>query len=473
MCGIFGGITKEFHPDFVVDVIDGLSRLQPRGEEGAGILYSDGNQVWSHKKYGLVSQVFTPDKVKEIIERRPNMIIGQTHYSTSGNKTERNIPPPWIEPPRGRMGLVHNGNIPNLEIRKKDLESESREDIRFDRDPFEKMNDSEFMLKKIYWLMSQNRWDIVKALSIFIETVPGSYSAAFLSRDGVLVFRDTYSNRPLFKLINDKVVYFGSETCAFPDLKAGHIRSFEAGEILRISPKGEVRSNIFVTAKNRNRAHCVFENIYFARPDSLTFTDRTESHFRRLLGKYLAMEDPVPDADFVVCVPESGRPFSEGFANEISKPALTYIIRDNYIGRTFIHPNQKERKILAKKKYSLVNEPSVFKNKVVVLCDDSIVRLTTMRRLVPMILEAGAKEVHVRISAPPTISPCYYGIDMPDKKELVAANLSLEQIRRKIKAKTLAYNSLETVEKVIRECGRDPVNFCKACFTGEYPIPLT
>lgn len=234
-----------------------------------------------------------------------------------------------------------------------------------------------------------------------------------------------------------------------------------------------MRSNIFVTHGNNNLAHCVFENIYFARPDSRTFTDKTESHFRRLLGKYLALEAPVLNADFVIGVPESGRPFAEGFAEQIGKQALSYIIRDNYIGRTFIHPTQKERKRLAKKKYSLVNEPDIFKNKIVVLCDDSIIRLTTMRRLVPKIMAAGAKEVHVRISAPPTISPCHYGIDMPSKEELIAANFTIDQIKRKIRAKSLAYNTVETIERVIKECGSNPVNFCKACFTGEYPIPLT
>lgn len=473
MCAIFGAISKKPDSELINKVIIGLSKLQHRGEESAGVIYGNNKQVWIHKKYGLVSQVFNPDIIRTIKGRQPTMIIGQTHYSTSGNKSERNIPPQWVEPSRGRIGLVHNGNLPNLDQKKRDLEIKSYGQVRFDEDTLETMNDSEFMIKKIDWLMARNNFDAFKALREFMQILPGSYSAALLSRDGVYIFRDSYANRPLFWMESDEGIYFASETCALEDL-GGEINDFTPGKILEVLPTGVIgrMTKVNHPTLGENLAHCVFENIYFSMPDSSTFTPRTESYFRFLLGQKLALNFPVENADTITCVPESGRDAAQGFADQSKLPYRDILIRDKYVGRTFIHPNQKERERLATMKYRIIKEKEMLNNKIVVLVDDSIVRLTTMRRLVPIIFKAGAKEVHVRISSPPTISPCCYGIDMPSKKDLIAANFDIEEIRKKIGATSLAYNSLTSLNEVISECGQNPINFCNACFTGNYPIPL-
>ena len=474
MCAIFGAIAKKPDPELINKVIISLAKLQHRGEESAGIVYGNNKQVWIHKKYGLVSQVFTPDTISTIKNRQPTMIIGQTHYSTSGNKSERNIPPQWVEPSRGRIGLVHNGNIPNLEKKKEALLIDAGGDVRFDEDSVETMNDSEFMVKKIDWLMrSKCRNDAFEAIKKFMTVISGSYSAALLTRDGVYIFRDSYANRPLCFIETDAGIYFGSETCALKDF-GGEIEDFTPGKIMEIMPNGTIGK---ITRVNHptlggNQAKCIFENIYFSRPDSYGFTSNTEAYFRFLLGQELAINYPVDNADLVSCVPESGRQAAQGFACQSNKPNIDILVRDHYVGRTFIRPNQEDRERLAALKYILIEEKELIKNKVVVLVDDSIVRLTTMKRLVPMILKAGAREVHVRISAPQTISPCCYGIDMPGKNDLVAANFSVEDIRKKVGAASLEYNSLDSLNSVIKKCGRNQTDFCNACFTGNYPIPL-
>ena len=473
MCAIFGVIAKKADSGLLKKVIIGLSRLQHRGEESAGIIYGNHGQVWIHKKYGLVSQVFTPDKIQEITDRQPTMIIGQTHYSTSGNKSERNIPPQWVEPSWGRIGLVHNGNIPNLKQKKKALKLEAGEYVRFDEDNIEIMNDSEFMIKYIDWLMVKSDFDAFEALKKFMAALPGSYSAALLSMDGVYIFRDSYANRPLFWVETADGVYFGSETCSLQDF-GGEIKDFMPGRIMEILPNGAIGriTRVNHLSLGDSLAKCVFEEIYFSAPDSWIFTSQTGSYFRFLLGRELAVHFPVGEADFVVGVPESGRHVAEGFASQSGKPNRSVILRDGYIGRTFIRPSQQERKRLAEFKYRLVRDPEILKDKKIVLVDDSIIRLITMRTIVPKLFQAGVGEVHVRIAAPPIVSPCYYGIDMPSKEELVAANLSVDEIRREIGANSLAYNSLTSLGEVVKICERSPFNFCKACFTGEYPIPL-
>jgi amidophosphoribosyltransferase len=472
MCAIFGAISKKPDPELINKLIIGLVKLQHRGEESAGIVYGNSKQVWNHKKYGLISQVFTPEKIEKIKERMPTMIIGQTHYSTSGNKSERNIPPQWVEPRRGRIGIVHNGNIPSLTQKKEALSLEAGNDIRFDEDNVEVMNDSEFMIKYIDWLMSRSDNDVFEAIRKFMTKIPGSYSAALLSRDGVYIFRDRFANRPLFWVENLHAIYFASETCALEGL-GGDINDFTPGVVMEILPDGVVgRHETIHPSLCENLAHCVFENIYFSMPDSKTFTSHTDGYFRHLLGRELAVNFPVENADFISSVPESGRAAAQGFALQIQKPFLDVLVRDHYIGRTFIHPNQEERNKLAEFKYRLDKEKEIIGGKVVVLVDDSIVRLTTMKRLVPMLLGAGVREVHVRISAPPTISPCCYGIDMPTKSELIAANKSVEEIRAIIGASSLAYNTMDSLNSVIKKCKREPGNFCNACFTGNYPISI-
>lgn len=469
MCAIFGAIAKKPDPDLILKVIIGLSRLQHRGEESGGVVYSNKRQVWIHKKFGLVSQVFTPDKIQEIRKRGPTMIIGQTHYSTSGDRSERNIPPQWVEPSRGRIGLVHNGNIPNLEQKKRDLEAESGGQVRFDEDVLELMNDSEFMIKKIDWLISRNNLDVSLALEKFMEVTPGSYSAALLLRDGVYLFRDSYANRLLYWIETDDGIYFSSETCALNDYDSDKIKEFTPGGIVEISSDGTIGKVTKVNSSHRSLAKCVFEDIYFSKPSNLTY-GTSSYEFRFNLGRRLAKLAPVSGANFVSYIPDSGRVAAEGFAFESQKPIISIYERDYYVGRTFISPDPKTRAMLAKIKFTLI--VGAVRNKKVVLVDDSIVRGTVMKQRVDEIIKAGAVEVHVRISAPPTISPCYYGIDMKTKDELIAARLSVEEIRKQEGATSLFYLPLEQLDENIIESGRDPKDSCKACFDGNYPIPL-
>lgn len=267
-------------------------------------------------------------------------------------------------------------------------------------------------------------------------------------------------------------IYFGSESCSLQKFERSKIRKVKPGEIIEIRPNGMIYSDIVVTPQNTCLAECIFEDIYFARPDSFTFTSQTGYDFRFRLGVELAKSDPVSHADFVTYIPESGRPAAEGYAYELGKPLISVYVRDHYIGRTFICPDPQLREQLAQMKLSLI--PNSVKGKVVVLVDDTIVRGTVIGERVKELKEIGkAKEVHVRISAPPTTSPCHYGIDMKTKKEFIAVNIAtIDGIKEKIGSDSLAYLDLNLLNKVIQQSGNNPKNKCRGCFTGEYPIPL-
>ncbi len=480
MCGIFGAISAKPEPLLPEWVFFGLTQLQHRGQESAGVAYSDGNQLWVDKGEGLVSHVLTDDKIKDITGHNPKLIIGQTRYSTSKGTSSRNIQPQWLDTLQGRLALVHNGNIPNLEEKKTELMRISNWQVDINNEA----NDSEFMLKSIFFLMIKNGGNVQEAIREFMKTTNGSYSAALLTKNAVCLFRDPWGNRPLYFTPKDETYLFASETCALEDYSS-KIFEIEPGRIVefkleRFESWGDKSNFVNVSGwqefceNKKQLAHCVFEKIYFARPDSRTFGKEAEGSFRFRLGQELAKLFPVPDADLVSGIPESGRPAAAGFAFESKLPTLDIYTRNPFIlGRTFINPNPGDRANYSKKKYHLMKWVLEYaKNKSVVLVDDSIVRGNTLKGKVAQLLSAGAKEVHLRISSPPVVSQCFYGIDLPTREELIAFNKSEEEIREWLGATSLKYLPVSALERVLQGGGEASENFCRACFTGEYPIPL-
>lgn len=472
MCGVFGAISAKPDPRLPEWVFFGLSQLQHRGQESVGVAYGDGDTVYIHKNEGLVSHVLTDDKIQEIAGRNPTIIIGQTRYSTSKGVSSRNIQPQWLDTLRGRIALVHNGNIPGLDRKKMELVEDSNGQVEISK----QANDTEFMLKQIFFLVTQNGGNMDEAIAEFMAKVGGSYSAALMRKDVVYLFRDPWGNRPLFISSKDGVILFASETCALKDYST-NIVEVPPGRRVKITPTN-VGHQCFVsvegyqaTQQNNPRAHCVFEKIYFARPDSRTFGIEEEGSFRFRLGQKLARTFPVPDADLISGIPDSGRPAAQGFAFESKIPYLDVYVRNNYIlGRTFINPHPGTRARYSKLKYHLM--PWTVKDKCVVLVDDSIVRGNTMRGKIAELFKAEAREIHVRISSPRLVGPCYYGIDIPTREELIAFNKSEEEVRQWLGATSLKYLPTLVLEEVLKEGGEEPNNFCRGCFTENYPIPL-
>src|SRR3989344_2116061 len=466
MCGIFGAISAKPEPQLPDWVFFGLSHLQHRGQESAGVAYSDGQIVRIEKNYGLVSQVFTSKIIKEIVDQNPTIIVGQTRYSTSGGRSKRNIPPQYLDTTmRGRIALLQNGNIPNVEEKIKELEKIG---VVFNRGSSEPVNDTEYMLKKIVWLIEENGLEPVEAIKEFMRSTNGSYSSVLLFPDRVFVFTDPWKNRPLFWMESEDTFFFASETCALND-HGTSIREVGPGQIIELRPGRKPK--ITNGPKKIPLAQCVFERLYFSRPDSQTFGKEDDEGFRNRLGRELAKLFPVENADFVSYVPESGAPAAEGFSEKSGKLLRRIYVRNPYLrGRGFINPTPKDRETYSKWKYHLLRKK--VKGKVIVLVDDSIVRAITLKGKVKQLKKSGAKEVHIRISAPAIIKPCYYGIDFPTEKELIASSRSEEEIRYFLDADSLKFLPVDSLRKVINEGKEDSQNYCQACFTGEYPIPL-
>lgn len=472
MCGIFGAVSYKPEPQLPEWVFFGLSQLQHRGQESAGVAYSNGELVRVYKGEGLVSHVLTDNKIKEIADHHPTMMIGQTRYSTSKGTSSQNIQPQFLDVLSGRIALVHNGNIPNLEEKKKELIGDSNGQVGISLEA----NDTEFMLKKIFFLMTKNGGNAEEAIKEFMAATNGSYSAALITKNAVYVFRDPWGNRPLFISSKEGVILFSSETCALEDYSE-KIIEIPPGRRVKITPVDDYY-HCFVDVEGYQavpirtpKAHCVFEKIYLARPDSQTFGKELEGEFRFRLGQKLANLFPVSGADFVSCIPESGRPASEGFSFQSGLPNISIYARNPYIlGRTFINPNPGDRASYSKKKYHLMKWS--VKDKCIVLVDDSIVRGNTMKGKVEELFKAGAKEVHLRISSPPVVSQCFYGIDLPTKEELIASNKSEEEVREWLGATSLKYLPVESLRDVLEEGKEKASSFCQGCFTGEYPIPL-
>ena len=404
-CGVFG---IHGHPEASNMAYLGLYALQHRGQESAGIASSDGEKIIFHKEMGLVADIFS----EEILSRLPGRTaIGHVRYSTTGSSQVKNAQPILATCRHGMVALAHNGNLVNAQVVRAELEGQGS--------IFSTSTDSEVIVHLIARAKSD---DLVEATAEALGRLSGAYSLVIMNEREVLGIRDPHGLRPLSlgKLGNTWVL--ASETCAFDLIEAKFVRDLEPGEFLHITPHG---TKSYFPLPSTQPAQCIFEYVYFARPDSLLFGQSVAS-VRKALGRRLAEEAPA-DADLVIPVPDSGVPAALGFAERAGIPFDHGLIRNHYVGRTFIEPKQNIRHFGVKIKLNPVRD--ILEGKRVVVVDDSIVRGTTSRKIVSMVRSAGAREVHMRISSPPTVSPCYYGIDTPTRKELIAARQSIREIR--------------------------------------------
>ncbi|MGB7284621.1 MAG: amidophosphoribosyltransferase [Candidatus Acidiferrum sp.] len=449
-CGVFGVFG---HPEAANLAYLGLYALQHRGQESAGIVSSDGSDLHLHRAMGEVEEIFQPS----VLAKLPgNLAIGHTRYSTAGDKALLNAQPITIDCNKGKIALGHNGNLTNA--------AEWRRKLEHRGSIFQTNSDTEVIVHLIARSQARN---LSGALGDALNQVEGAYSLLVLTQDELYAVRDPRGFRPLVlgKLplpTGGEVWLVASETCAFDLLNAQYVREIEPGEMVRISRSG-IESIHFAPEKPRQQ--CIFEHVYFARPDSIIF-GRSVNESREALGRLLAREHPV-DADIVVPVPDSGVPAAVGYALESKIPFRMGLIRNHYIGRTFIEPSQAIRNFGVKLKLNPIR--GLIEGQRVILVDDSIVRGTTSRKIVRMVREAGAREVHVRISCPPTISPCYYGVDTPTREELIASSNTPEEICKFLGADSLGYVSLPALRQAVNDTEG---KFCTSCYTGVYPTDL-
>jgi amidophosphoribosyltransferase len=442
-CGIFAVYN---HKDAVELTYYGLFALQHRGQESAGIACLMGGRIKSYLGMGLVGEVF---KDEFFAKFRSNVAIGHTRYSTAGSSNVRNAQPITVDYSGGQISVAHNGNLSNGWQLRRELEEQGS--------IFQTTSDSEVVLHLLARPEIKNSDNPIAAA---LGHMKGAFSFIFLTNDAILATRDPNGFRPLcIGKLGDSYV-LASETCAFDMLGVKYVRDVEPGELVRIDANG-LHSQRWCEV--RRRSHCVFEHVYFARPDSRVFG--TNVHLsRKAMGHQLAIEAPA-EADIVVPVPDSGTSAAQGFAEQSGLPLEQGFIRNHYVGRTFIAPSQGQRDIGVKIKLNAVRD--VVAGKRVVVVDDSIIRGTTSKGRVKRLYDAGAKEVHLRISCPPTRHPCYYGIDFPDPKELIANQLAdVEAIREYLGIDSLAYLS---VEGLLKSVGQGQ-NYCTACFSGDYPV---
>lgn len=445
-CGIFGifGAKKAAELTYL-----GLYSLQHRGQEGAGIVSSNDGKVYQHRGPGEVNEVFSQ---KEVLNRlKGHLAIGHNRYSTTGASSSVNIQPLLITYKKGNLALAHNGNLTNSYSLRTSMEK--------DGSIFQTSSDSEIIL---HLVARSKKTTVEEMIQDALLKVKGAFSVVFNTGDSIVAARDPHGFRPLAlgRLKNAWVV--ASETCAFDIIGAKYQRDIQPGEIAIINQKG-IKS--YFPFKSFRHTFCIFEFIYFARPDSMIFSENVDK-IRRRLGRQLAKEKPV-SADIVISVPDSSNTATLGYCEESNIKYEVGLIRNHYIGRTFIEPEQTIRDLDARIKFNPVR--GVLKNQRVVIVDDSIVRGTTSKKLIKMLRNAGAKEVHFRVSCPPIISPCFYGIDMPTKEELIASSKSVEQIRKFLDVDTLGYLSLPGMLSMHSLNGRD---FCVACFSGKYPTKI-
>jgi amidophosphoribosyltransferase len=444
-CGIFGIFGREEASKLTYL---GLYALQHRGQESAGIASSDGLDIHAHKSLGSVQEIFTPARIAQL---PGSAAIGHTRYSTAGDTTVTNAQPVVIDCNKGKLALAHNGNLTNAIDTRRRLEH--RGSI------FQTTSDTEVIVHLIARSAARN---LSGAIADALNQVEGAYSLVLLTRDEMYAIRDPRGFRPLCLGRTNGAWVAASETCAFDLIDAEYVRDVEPGEMVRITRSG-LESIRF--APEKPHQYCIFEHVYFSRPDSLVF-GRPVNQSRERLGRLLAREHPV-EADIVAPVPDSGVPAAIGYAAESGIPFRMALIRNHYIGRTFIEPEQAIRDFGVRLKLNPIKR--MLEGQRVVLVDDSIVRGTTSRKIVRMVREAGAAEVHVRISCPPTISPCYYGVDTPRRDELIAARQSVEEIRQFLAADSLGYLSLESLRAAVEDTEG---KFCTSCYTGNYPTEL-
>lgn len=442
-CGVFGIFS---HPEAANMTYLGLYALQHRGQESAGIVSSDGKRLYSHKGMGLVADVFS----EEVIKKLPgSSAIGHVRYSTTGESHLKNAQPFVVEYSRGGIAVAHNGNLVNSLLLRAEFEAHGS--------IFQSSMDTETI---VHLIASCTENGLPQRIIYALGRLKGSYSLLFLTEDTMVAARDPHGFRPLLlgRLKGAWVV--ASETCAFDLIEADFVREIAPGEVVVIDREGMKSIRPFPPAAY---TPCIFEFIYFARPDSTIFGANVYD-VRKRLGAELAREHPV-DADVVIPVPDSGVPAAIGYAEASGIPFQMGLVRNHYVGRTFIEPKDSIRHFGVKIKLNAVK--GIIEGKRVVVVDDSIVRGTTSRKIIKMIRNAGAREVHLRISAPPTVCPCYYGIDTPRREELIASNHSVKEINDFVTSDTLGYLSVEGLYRAVSVAGG---SFCDACFTGRYPV---
>ena len=442
-CGLFGIYN---HADAANLTRLGLYALQHRGQESAGIATADGQHMWLSRAMGLVADNFDEATLAALTGAAA---IGHVRYSTAGDSRLVNAQPILIDCAHGQVAVCHNGNLVNA--------AELRNELVRKGSIFQTNSDTEVILH----LYARTKAATTEAAAVeSVSEVQGAFSLLMLTKDRLIGVRDPHGFRPLaIGQLGDAFV-FASETCALDLIGASYVRDVEPGELVVIGPQGLRSIMPFAAAK---LSHCIFEHVYFARPDSYVFGESVND-VRTNLGRLLAQEAPV-DADVVVPVPDSGVCAALGYAEALGVPLRMGLIRNHYIGRTFIQPAQAIRDFNVKVKLTPVR--SILEGKRVVLVDDSIVRGTTSRKIVKMVRSAGAREVHMRISCPPTVSPCYYGIDTPRRSELIAATHTVDEIEKYLQADSLSYLSLEGLLKAVRQGAN---RYCTSCYTAEYPV---
>lgn len=451
-CGVFG-MYDISGGDVASTIYYGLFALQHRGQESCGIAVSDVDgpkgKVDSYKGMGLVNEVFQPETLEKL---KGNIGVGHVRYSTAGESTRENAQPLVLNYVKGTLALAHNGNLINALA--------LRNELAYTGAIFQTTIDSEV----VAYLIARERLNthsVEEAVGRAMQKIQGAYSMVIMSPRKLIAARDPYGFKPLVIGKRDQAWVVASETCALETIGAEFVRDVRPGEIVTIKGDGQLYSDTSLCIPKEKEARCIFEYIYFARPDS--HIDGVSVYQSRLLaGKYLAMDSPV-EADLVVGVPESGNAAAMGYAMESGIPYGTAFVKNGYVGRTFIKPKQSSRESSVRIKLNAMTE--AVKGKRVIMIDDSIVRGTTSDRIVGMLKEAGATEVHVRISSPPFLWPCYFGTDIPVREQLIAYNRSIEEIRQIIGADSLAYLNIDRLEQMV-----EGLPLCKGCFTGKYPM---
>jgi len=450
-CGVFGIFG---HPDAAALAALGLHALQHRGQEAAGIVAYDGEQFNAHRGMGLVSDNFSS---KDVIGRlKGHSAIGHVRYATTGEVALRNVQPLFADFEFGGLAICHNGNLTNsYQLRRQLVRRGSL---------FQSTSDTEVI---VHLIATSAQATVVDRLVDGLQQIEGAYSLVALSQEAVIGVRDPLGVRPLVLGRLGEALIMTSETCALDIIGADFVRDVEPGEIVIIDAEGLHSVKPFTRKPER---FCVFEYIYFARPDSV-MEGQSVYEARKRIGQELARESHI-DADIVVPVPDSGVPAAIGYSQEARIPFELGIIRNHYVGRTFIEPTDQIRHLGVRLKHNASRND--LKGKRVILVDDSIVRGTTSTKIVDMVRNAGAREVHMRISSPPTTHPCFYGIATPERDQLLAARFDVDEMARFIGVDTLAFISIDGLYRAMGDNGRDPQapRFCDACFTGDYPIPL-
>lgn len=448
-CGVFGIYDPKGNP--AATTYYGLVALQHRGQEGCGIAVNRDRDIYHYKDVGLVNEVFNEEILGKLKGR---MAIGHVRYSTAGGSARENVQPLVLRYIKGQLAISHNGNVTNTAEIRKELEQNGA--------IFQTTADTEI----IAYLIARERitsGSIENAVKNAMKKLKGAFSLIVMSPNKMIAARDPWGFRPMSIGKRDNAIIFSSETCAFDAIDAEFVRDVEPGEIITIED-GEMRCDTELCGTQKSNL-CIFEHIYFARPDS-TIANEVVHECRKRAGAFLAMQSPV-EADIVIGVPDSGLSAAQGYSEYSGIPIDTGFVKNKYIARTFIKPTQEDREISVKLKLNVLK--SAVKGKRVIMVDDSIVRGTTSGRIVKLLRDAGAKEVHVRISAPPFTWPCFFGTDIPDRDQLIANKHTVEETAKIINADSLDYLSIENLHKI---APNSSCSFCDACFTGNYAVDV-